>query len=86
MILLILFHDYPLDYFALISTFLNPIDLSRIMVLLKLDISALLGYTGAIFQYFFGTLVGLFASLCMLFFWVAIPALLMIKKANKKDF
>jgi len=29
------------------------IDLSRIMILLKLDISALLGYTGALFQNFF---------------------------------
>lgn len=30
----------------------NPIDLSRVLILLKLDISALLGYTGAVFNNF----------------------------------
>jgi len=52
---LILFEDYPLDKVSLIGTMLNPIDLSRTLILLKLDISALLGYTGAVFKRFFGT-------------------------------
>ncbi len=63
---MMVFAEYPLDNFALIASFLNPIDLSRIMILLKLDISALLGYTGALFQRFFGTSLGLIASWCML--------------------
>ncbi len=86
MILLIVFHDYPLDHFALLASVFNPIDLSRIMVLLKLDISALLGYTGALFQNFFGTNLGLIASLGMLFTWVMIPVIVLVRKAAKKDF
>ncbi len=34
---------------------LNPIDLSRILILLQLDVSAMMGYTGAVFKDFFGT-------------------------------
>lgn len=83
---MMIFEDYPLDNFALIASFLNPIDLSRIMILLKLDISALLGYTGALFQRFFGTGLGLMASWIMLLLWTAIPLILMIRKAKKKNF
>jgi len=57
---LIIFEDYPLDKLSLVGTILNPIDLSRTLILLKLDISALLGYTGAVFKKFFGTNYGLF--------------------------
>lgn len=83
---LIMFEDYPLDKFSLIATILNPIDLSRILVLLKLDISALLGYTGALFQKFFGTNLGLVISLTMLFTWVLGPLYFFIRHSKKKDF
>lgn len=86
MILLVVFDDYPLDRFALGATLFNPIDLSRIMILLKLEISALMGYTGALFQQFFGTSFGLVISISVLLFWVLIPMGLMIRKASKKDF
>lgn len=83
---MMVFEDYPLDNLALIASFLNPIDLSRIMILLKLDISALLGYTGALFQRFFGTGLGLIASWTMLLIWTIIPLILIIRKAQKKNF
>ena len=83
---LIIFEDYPLDKFSLISTLLNPIDLSRVLILLKLDISALLGYTGAVFQKFFGTNFGLIVSSAMLIIWVIIPAYFIRRKSKKKDF
>lgn len=86
MILLVVFSDYPLDQFALLVSLFNPIDLSRIMILLKLEISALMGYTGALFQQFFGTGTGLFISISVLLLWVVIPSGLMIRKAAKKDF
>ena len=78
--------DYPLDNYALIASFLNPIDLSRIMILLKLDISALLGYTGALFQQFFGTPLGLIAFWSMLMLWTIFPTVLLIRKAQTKNF
>ncbi len=86
LLLMVYFNDYPLDKLALGFTMFNPIDLSRILILLKLDISALLGYTGAVFQKFFGTAVGMGISMSVLFLWVLIPAGLMIRKTLKKDF
>jgi len=80
------FNDYPLDKFSLIATMCNPIDLSRILILLKLDISALLGYTGAVFRKFFGTNWGLVLSMIVLCFWVVLPVLRMNFKLKKKDF
>lgn len=86
LVTLVVFNDYPLDKLALLATMLNPIDLSRILILLKLDISALLGYTGAIFKEFFGTNFGLFMSLGLLTIWVILPVLRMNQKVKKKDF
>ncbi|OUR93360.1 ABC transporter permease [Flavobacteriales bacterium 34_180_T64] len=83
---LIMFEDYPLDKLSLVGTMLNPIDLSRTLILLKLDISALLGYTGAVFKQFFGTNIGLIVSLIMLSVWVVIPVLRIMFKSKKKDF
>jgi len=83
---LLIFEDYPLDKFSLIATMFNPIDLSRVLILLKLDISALLGYTGAVFQKFFGTNFGIIISSTILLIWVLIPTFFIRRKANKKDF
>ncbi len=83
---LMIFEDYPLDTFSLTATMFNPIDLSRVLILLKLDISALMGYTGALFQKFFGTTFGFFLSLAVLILWVLIPTWLIKIKASRKDF
>ncbi|WP_370478945.1 ABC transporter permease [Tamlana flava] len=83
---LILFEDYPLDKLSIVGTMLNPIDLSRTLILLKLDISALLGYTGAVFKKFFGTNLGLVISSIMLAVWVLLPVLRIAIKSQKKDF
>lgn len=45
--------DYPLEKATLTLVLLNPVDLGRILMLMQLDISALMGYTGAFFQQFF---------------------------------
>ena len=86
LISLMLFNDYPLDKFSLIISMFNPIDLSRILILLKLDISALLGYTGALFNKFFGTNWGMFISFSVLTCWIVIPAWMIVYKSKKKDF
>jgi Cu-processing system permease protein len=83
---LIVFEDYPLDKLSLTASMLNPIDLSRTLILLKLDISALLGYTGAIFKKFFGTNFGLIVSFIMLSLWVILPVLRIAFKSKRKDF
>ncbi len=86
LISLVVFNEYPLDRLALIATLFNPIDLSRILILLELDISALLGYTGAVFKTFFGTRVGFFLSFVAISLWVALPVWRMHLKLRKKDF
>lgn len=83
---LILFEDYPLDKFSLIGSMLNPIDLSRTLILLKLDISALLGYTGAVFKKFFGTNFGLILSFFVLSIWIFLPLLRIAISSKRKDF
>ena len=83
---LVFFEDYPLDKLSLVGTMLNPIDLSRTLILLKLDISALLGYTGAVFKQFFGTNMGLIVSMVMLTSWVIFPVLRIVYKSKRKDF
>ena len=83
---LVYFQEYPLDKFSLIATMFNPIDLSRILILLKLDISALLGYTGAVFKDFFGTALGVLTSLSVLVLWVLFPLLNIARIVKRKDF
>lgn len=83
---LIMFESYPLDKFSIGVTLFNPIDLSRILILLKLDISALLGYTGAVFQKFFGTNLGVILSCSALSIWVFLPTFNIYRKSKKKDF
>ena len=80
------FSDYPLESFAIGASFFNPIDLSRILILLKLDISALMGYTGAVFQKFLGTGIGLGIAFLSLLLWVAIPTLGIYRTSLRKDF
>jgi len=83
--LLFQFQDYPLERFMVFISFLNPIDLCRTQILLQLDISALMGYTGAIFREFFGNKTGIMLSFAGLLFWVLIPILLSLRKFRKKD-
>ena len=86
LLLLVLFKEYPTDSLAIILTLLNPIDLSRVTVMLGLDISALMGYTGAVFLKFFGTARGIPLTIFSMICWILIPAFAMIRIARKKDF
>ena len=83
--LLFQFQDYPLEQAMVILSFLNPIDLSRIQILLQIDISALMGYTGAIFREFFGNSMGIAISFFGLTCWIVIPLWISLKKFEKKD-
>ena len=83
---LIVFNDYPIEKLSLFLTMINPIDLSRILVILKMDISALLGYTGAVFNKFFGTNTGTLLSLLMLVVWTILPIFGFLYYVKKKDF
>ena len=81
-----IFSDYPLQKIIFVFTALNPVDLARVMILLKLDISALMGYTGATFQSFFGSAAGSIVSLVLLLVWTVLPTLWALRIFKKKNF
>lgn len=83
---MIWFNDYPLEKMAIVGSVLNPIDLSRILILLKLDISALMGFTGAVFQKFFGTMLGMTAAISVLIAWIGLPVWRIRAVSKRKDF
>lgn len=85
LLLLFQFADYPLENLMVGISVLNPIDLARILILLKLDVSALMGYTGAVFRDVFGTRAGVIFSFIVLCMWVIAPLLLSVRKFKHKD-
>ena len=87
LILYLLFQlsDYPIEKAMIVVTAFSPIDLARIQILLHLDVSAMMGYTGAIFKDFFGTSVGLLISFLLLCLWVIVPFCISLFKFKNKD-
>ena len=87
MILLILFSfsDYPLEKATLILSALNPIDLGRISIMLKMDVSALMGYTGALYKDFFGSASGIAFTTGIMLLWIVLPLVWALRVFKKKD-
>lgn len=79
------FSDYPIEKFMIGVSALNPIDLARVLIILKMDVSVMLGYTGAVFQDFFGSQWGVIIAGLVLTAWAAVPLLLSLRKFNRKD-
>jgi Cu-processing system permease protein len=77
--------DYPIEKGLVAVSMLNPVDLSRIMILLKMDISALMGVTSAIFKSFFGQSWGSMLALAVMLLWIILPVTLSAKKFKSKD-
>lgn len=86
LLMLLGFKDYPLDKMTLSMIMLNPIDLARILILMKLDISAMMGYTGAVLSKFLGKGLGIVFVSTSLMFWIAIPLWRLNRLGAKKDF
>ena len=80
------FADYPLERAMLALTLANPIDLARVALLLQLDVSALMGYTGAVFQQFLGGSIGTLVAAGALSLWVVVPVALGVRAFRNKDF
>lgn len=77
---------YPIDRAMIGLSVLNPIDLSRILVLMQLDTAALMGYTGAVFRTFLGSSVGTAVSVAALFAWISVPMVLGLLAFKRKNF
>jgi Cu-processing system permease protein len=87
LILLILFafSDYPMEKFTLLLSALNPVDLGRIFIMLKMDVSALMGYTGALYKDFFGSGMGVFFTAGIMLLWATVPLWLAVRSFKGKD-
>lgn len=79
------FADYPIEKIVVLLSALSPIDLSRILILLRLDVSAMLGYTGAVFKNSFGSDWGLVISFILLSTWALVPFYASLRKFKNKD-
>jgi Cu-processing system permease protein len=78
--------DYPIERPLLGLMLANPIDLARVLLLLRFDVAALLGYTGAVFAQFFGGGLGTAIAATALGAWVALPLGLGVRSFRRKDF
>jgi Cu-processing system permease protein len=86
LVLLATFAEYPLERPVLALVLANPIDLARVILLLQFDISALMGYTGAVFQRFFGSVWGVTLATSALALWMLAPIALGLRAFGQKDF
>jgi Cu-processing system permease protein len=80
------FADYPLERPLIGLTLLNPVDLGRVLLLLQIDAAALMGYTGAVFERFFGSAWGAVIAVGALGAWTILPLALGFARFRVKDF
>ncbi len=79
------FSDYPIENAMVAVSMLNPIDISRILILLQVDISAMMGYTGAIFRNFFGAGWGMAVTGAVLILWMIVPMWFSLRFFKRRD-
>ena len=85
LVLMFQFADYPIEGIMATIAAINPIGLSRIFVILQLDVAAMLGQAGAIFRMVFGSGGGMVISIIILAIWTMVPFLWSLIMFNKKD-
>ncbi|HRF25213.1 MAG TPA: ABC transporter permease subunit, partial [Chitinophagaceae bacterium] len=85
MLILFNFSDYPLEKITLLLTALNPIDLARVFIMLKMDVSALMGVTSALYKDFFGNITGILFTTGIMLLWAIIPLWLAVRGFKRKD-
>jgi Cu-processing system permease protein len=80
------FGSHSLELPLIGLTLLNPVDLGRVLLLLQFDSAALMGYTGAIFERFFGSALGAAITAAALVLWCAGPLCLALRRFQRQDF
>jgi Cu-processing system permease protein len=53
--------------------------------MLHMDVSALMGYTGATYKDFFGSGIGTICTIGIMLVWIIVPLLLALRSFRKKD-
>jgi Cu-processing system permease protein len=83
---MMLFRDYPLERPLIGAMLANPVDLSRVLLLLQFDLGALAGYTGAVFERFFGAFQGSLWAGAAMTIWIVTPLATGLRQFARKDF
>jgi Cu-processing system permease protein len=78
--------DWPIERGMLVAMLFNPIDLARTILLLRLDVAAMMGYTGAVFHMAFGTRTGLLVAAFAMGVWICVPWLFGARAFDRRDF
>lgn len=77
--------DFPIEIPAMILMAINPIDLTRVHVLLSLDLSAMMGYTGKVLQSALSGSLGYVLTAIAQLVWALLPLLIGIRFFSRKD-
>ena len=85
LLIMFAFEDYPLEKPTMAMIAANPIDLGRVVVLLQMDVSALMGYTGALMKDLLGTTIGISFGTGILLLWILMPLTLAMWIFRRKD-
>ncbi len=79
------FSDYPIEHLMVGLSLASPLDLVRILNLLPLDASALMGYTGAIFREYIGSGWGITLAFTVLAIWAIGPFWWSLRVFERRD-
>jgi Cu-processing system permease protein len=79
------FGQYPIEGLIMALSFLNPIDITRIAVIMQTEAAAMMGLSGAVFVDFFGSAGGVAASFASLLVWVLIMYAITVRIFSGKD-
>jgi Cu-processing system permease protein len=80
------FRHYPLETPITLIMISNPVDLARVCMLLILDASAMMGYTGATIERFIGSTPGILLCCTALIVWIVVPLFFAWRSFDRKDF
>lgn len=83
--LVFLLGDYPIETPLMALLMLNPLDLVRFQIILQMDASAMMGYSGAVFKEFLGAAGGMVVLSLLLALWIVLPYVLSLRIFRVKD-
>lgn len=85
LILLLATKDYPMDVPASVLAALNPIGLTRVILLVQQDASMLLGHSGAMVREILMGLPGVIIAILIGTFWLLVPVAVALRSFLKRD-
>lgn len=83
---IVLASAYPVEKIAVGLSFLNPLDLVRLLVIMQMDVAALMGFTAAVFKKFLGSVWGSVSAVLALALWMILPTLRASTRFQRRDF